>query len=76
MGFNPASMMASMALGGAVGQNIANTMNNVMSNMNNQSTNQTPPPVPVVSYNVVINGEAKGPFDKNVLKQMYMEHKM
>lgn len=70
MGFNPASMMASMALGGAVGQNIANTMNNVMSNMNNQSTNQTPPPVPVVSYNVVINGEAKGPFDKNVLKQM------
>lgn len=29
-GFNPAAMMAGMAVGGAVGQNIAGTMNNMM----------------------------------------------
>lgn len=38
-GFNPAAMMASMAVGGAVGQNIAKTMNDIMPNQ--QSTNHT-----------------------------------
>lgn len=66
-GFNPAAMMASMAVGGAVGQNIANTMNNTLSNMNQ---NNVEPPIPQSLYKVVINGEAKGPFDKNILKQM------
>lgn len=35
MGFNPATMMASMALGGVVGQNIAKTMNDIMPNQQN-----------------------------------------
>ena len=67
-GFNPAVMMASMAVGGAVGQNIANTMNNALSNMN--QNNNVEPPIPQSLYKVVINGEAKGPFDENILKQM------
>lgn len=70
-GFNPAAMMAGMAVGGAVGQNIAGTMNNMM-----QGTNQTamgnvaPPPALTVTYNVAVNGQATGPFDINTLKQM------
>ena len=70
-GFNMAAMMASMAVGGAVGQNIAGSMNNMMSGMNQQvQPGTTPPPVPTVAYNVAVNGQATGPFDLNVLKQM------
>lgn len=67
MGFNPAAMMASMAVGGAVGQNVAGMMNNMMSGTNQQVT---PPPIPTTEYHVVINGEAAGPFNMAVLKQM------
>lgn len=70
-GFNPAAMMAGMALGGAVGQNIAGTMNNIM-NGANQSTN-TPPPVPTEMYYVVVNGQTTGPFDKKILEKMALE---
>jgi len=70
-GFNMAAMMASMAVGGAVGQNIAGSMNNMMSGINQQvQPGTTPPPVPTVVYNVAVNGQATGPFDLNVLKQM------
>lgn len=70
-GFNMAAMMASMAVGGAVGQNIAGAMNNMMSGINQTpQTGATPPPVPVAVYNVVINGQAVGPFDLNTLQQM------
>ena len=71
MGFNPAAMMASMAVGGVVGQNIAGAMGNAMSGMN-QSVQQgaTPPPIPVIAYHVAVNGQATGPFDLNVLSQM------
>ena len=62
-GFNPAAMMAGMALGGAVGQNIAGIMNN-------SPSGATPLPVPVVAYHVAVNGQATGPFDLNVLQQM------
>lgn len=69
-GFNMAAMMASMAVGGAVGQNIAGSMNNMMSGINQPVQNMMmPPPVPVV-YSVVINGQAKGPFDLNALQKM------
>lgn len=70
-GFNMAAMMASMAVGGAVGQNIAGSMNNMMSGMNQsvQST-ATPPPVPGISYYVAVNGQATGPYDFSILKQM------
>lgn len=72
-GFNMAAMMASMAVGGAVGQNIAGSMNNMMSGINQPIQNgMTPPPVPVVMYNVAVNGQATGPFDINTLQQMAM----
>ena len=70
-GFNPAAMMAGMAVGGAVGQNIAGSMHNMMSGINQPMQPNVPPPVPPgISYNVVINGQAAGPFDLNTLKQM------
>lgn len=64
-GFNPAAMMASMAVGGAVGQNIAETMNGILSN--NAQQNTTPPPIPKTVYNVVVNGESAGPYDNATL---------
>lgn len=71
MGFNPAAMMASMAVGGVVGQNIAGSMNNIMSGMNQPvQNNMTPPPVPTITYNVAVNGQATGPFDLATLQQM------
>lgn len=71
-GFNPAAMMASMALGGAVGQNMAGMMNNMMSS-NNAPMNGgvTPPPILTVGYFVAVNGQATGPFDMKVLRQMF-----
>ena len=71
MGFNPAAMMAGMAVGGAVGQNIAGIMNNSMAGANQAApSGVTPPPVPTVTYNVAVNGQATGPLDINILKQM------
>jgi membrane protease subunit (stomatin/prohibitin family) len=71
VGFNPAAMMAGMAVGGAVGQNIAGSMNNMMSGINQpMQPGTTPPPIPTVAYNVAVNGQPTGPFDLNVLKQM------
>lgn len=69
-GFNPAAMMAGMAVGGAVGQNIAGTMNGIMSNMNSFQNETTPPPVPTSKYYVVVNGQSTGPFDIKTLQQM------
>lgn len=70
-GFNPAAMMAGMALGGAVGQNMAGIMNNSMAGVNQTApSGATPPPVPVVAYHVAVNGQATGPFDMNALVQM------
>ena len=70
-GFNPAAMMAGMALGSAVGQNIVGTMNNIMSGVN--QSNNTPPPVPTESYYVVINGQTIGPYDVKILTKMALE---
>lgn len=69
-GFNPAAMMAGMALGGAVGQNVAGIMNNAMNSSGYMQSNLTPPPVPTVAYHVAANGQATGPFNLNALKQM------
>ena len=70
MGFNPAAMMASMAVGGVVGQNIAGTMSNAMTGMNAATPGAVPPPIPVVAYYVAVNGQAAGPFDLTTLQQM------
>ncbi|MBO5891506.1 MAG: SPFH domain-containing protein [Oscillospiraceae bacterium] len=70
-GFNPAAMMASIALGGAVGQNIAGTMNSALSGINQpMPAGMVPPPVPTVTYHVAVNGQATGPYDLNTLAQM------
>ena len=71
MGFNPAAMMAGMAMGGAMGQNIAGVMNNAMSGVNQPvQPGVVPPPIPTIAYHVAINGQAAGPFDMATLKQM------
>lgn len=71
MGFNPAAMMASMAVGGVVGQNIAGVMGNAMSGMNAMGQpGMTPPPIPVIAYHVAVNGQAAGPYDLAALTQM------
>ena len=70
-GFNPAAMMAGMAVGGAVGQNMAGIMNNAMSGTSQPIQNSmTPPPIPTVSYHIAVNGQATGPFDIATLTQM------
>ncbi len=71
MGFNPAAMMASIAVGGVVGQNIAGAMGTAMSGMNQPVQNfVTPPPIPTVTYHLAVNGQATGPYYLNVLQQM------
>lgn len=71
IGFNPAAMMAGMAVGGVVGQNIAGVMGNAMSGFNQPMQNvATPPPIPTVAYYVAVNGQPTGPFDINTLTQM------
>ena len=69
-GFNPAAMMASMAVGGVVGQNVAGMMKGMMSGVAQPNAGMVPPPVPTVAYHVVINGQATGPFNMDTLKQM------
>lgn len=71
MEFNPASMMAGMAVGGAVGQNIATAMNGMMTGIN-QPVQQgvTPPPIPAAVYYLAANGRAAGPYDLDILRQM------
>lgn len=70
-GFNPAAMMAGMAVGGAVGQNMAGIMNNAMSGINQSvQSSVTPPPVPISTFHIAVNGQATGPYDINTLRQM------
>ena len=70
MGFNPAALMTSMAVGGVVGQNIAGAMGTAMSGMNTSTPGAVPPPIPVIAYHVAVNGQATGPFDIATLTQM------
>ena len=70
-GFNPAAMMASMAMGGVVGQKMAETMNSAMSGMDTSAQQGTiPPPIPTIAYYVAINGQAKGAYSIDILQQM------
>lgn len=69
-GFNPAAMMAGMALGGAVGQNIAGTMNGMMAGVNQPVPGVVPPPIPTTAYHVAVNGQATGPYNMQQLQQI------
>ena len=71
VGFNPAAMMAGMAVGGAVGQNMAGTMSSMMAGVNQPiQAGAAPPPISAVVYYVAVNGQATGPFDIAALTQM------
>ena len=69
-GFNPAAMMAGIAMGGAVGQNIAGTMNGILSGNNTVTSGNVPPPIPKDIYHVAVNGQATGPYDLSGLSQL------
>ncbi|PNP89764.1 SPFH domain-containing protein [Gardnerella sp. DNF00502] len=70
-GFNPAAMMASMAVGGVVGNNIAGAVNNIIGGINQPvQSNVAPPPIPTSSYYVAVNGNPAGPFSIPTLTQM------
>ncbi len=66
-GFNPASMMAGMAMGSAIGQNVAGMMNNALGGLNQQVP---PPPPKQDGYNVAVNGQSTGPYPVATLSQM------
>ena len=74
-GFDPAAMMAGLAIGGAVGQNIAGTMNGMMGGLQGSpamqpAQAQTPPPIPNQEYYVASGSTPSGPFTLAVLSQM------
>lgn len=67
-GFNPAGMMAGIAIGGTMGQQ----MSGMMGQMGNAADVQanTPPPIPTVQYFVSVNGQQAGPFNMQQLQQL------
>ena len=71
---DPGSMMASMAMGGAVGSGMAGAVGGMMQGMNEQK--QTPPPPPIVQYNISVNGVQSGPFGWQELQQMVQNNGM
>ena len=60
-GLNPAGLMMGMGIGGAMG----NQMGGMMTNLNKT----TPPPPPVLTYHISLNGLQTGPFNLDQLKQ-------
>ena len=71
-GFNPAAMMAGMAMGSTIGRNLAGNMDNIMGNIARPGVQQTvtPPPIPTAIYHVAVNGQPTGPFDLSALSQL------
>jgi membrane protease subunit (stomatin/prohibitin family) len=67
-GMNPAGLMTGMALGGAMGNQMAGMMNQ-MTGAVNQPQN-TPPPLPVESFFIALNGQQAGPFKMMELLQL------
>jgi hypothetical protein len=65
---NPAGLMTGMALGGAMGNQMAGMMNQ-MTGAVNQPQN-TPPPLPVESFFIALNGQQAGPFKMTELLQL------
>ena len=67
-GMNPAGLMTGMALGGAMGNQMAGMMNQ-MAGAVSQPQN-TPPPLPVESFFIAVNGQQAGPFKMTELLQL------
>lgn len=59
-GFNPAGIMAGMAIGRVMGDQLGDMMN---------STNNTPPPPPTLMYHIALNGQQSGPYTIDQLKE-------
>lgn len=59
-GLNVAGLMVGMGIGGAMGNQMGGMMNNI---------NNTPPPLPVSTYHVALNGQQLGQFSLEQLKQ-------
>ncbi|MBP3885799.1 MAG: SPFH domain-containing protein [Olsenella sp.] len=69
-GFSPAGMMAGMAVGGTVAKGVADMMAEAMGSTMQATRSQTPPPIPRVQYNAVIDGKSAGPFSVEQLAEM------
>lgn len=71
-GFNPAGMMTGMMMGGALGQQMAGMMGQMGQTINQsfQQNTQAPPPIPQVTYFVLIGGQQTGPYPIPTLAQM------
>lgn len=71
-GMNPAGVMTGMMLGGAMGQQMANMMNQLGHNMNAayQQGMNTPPPIPQMSYYVLVGGQQQGAFNAQQLSAL------
>lgn len=67
-GFNPAGMMAGMAIGGAMGNQMAGMVNQVGQTLSQPS--MTPPPIPQSQYHVSVNGQNSGPFGIPQLQEL------
>ncbi len=64
-GFNPISLMAGLAVGGAVAKNIGGNLDQAMNAAGN-----VPPTIPTVTFHVVIDGKAVGPFETSKIREM------
>ena len=74
MSFNPAAMMTGMAMGSTMGQNVAGMMNGMLGDLNiPQTSGTTTSPIHTSGYQVIINGQAAGPFTDDELSEMYSE---
>jgi membrane protease subunit (stomatin/prohibitin family) len=67
-GLNPAGLMTGMALGGAMGNQMAGMMNQMAGTV--IQPQNTPPPLPVDSFYLVLNGQQAGPFNMSELIQL------
>jgi len=67
-GFNPVGVMTGLAVGGAMGGQMASMMN--VAGQNIQQATSMPPPLPVVQYNVSLNGQSTGPYNMQQLQAM------
>lgn len=70
-GFNPVGIMTGMAVGGVMGGQMARMMNASAQTM--PTPGAVPPPVPVIGFNVILNGVSSGPFDPQQLQQMVLQ---
>jgi membrane protease subunit (stomatin/prohibitin family) len=73
-GMNPAGMMTGMMMGGAMGNQMAGMMNTMGQNINQQ--HNTPPPPPIISYSISVNGQTSGPFNFQQLQQMIQNNQL